>query len=185
MPRRPVPCASSLRPARPAEGREVAALSRILPITVSLPRYSERTEEERSVLVMHYLRTEGRRVASDASISRGALRALVGADFAENLDGLRACITNCCAGAYLNRDDERLTIRSYNLPPHILGTTPPQADDDQLVSGDRRVTSDTSSHTIAFFQQMVDSYLSYRSGDISFDEFFMAGVRGHTCQPGS
>jgi len=170
----PRPVRFIIATARPAEGREVAALSRVLPITISLPRYSERTEEERSVLVMQYLRTEGRRVASDASISRGALRALVGADFAENLDGLRACITNCCAGAYLNRDDERLTIRSYNLPPHILGTTPPQADDDQLVSGDLRVTSDTSTHTIAFFQQMVDSYLSYRSGEISFDEFFMA-----------
>ena len=163
-----------LATARPAGGKEVARLSRALPITVTLPRFSERTEEERSTLVMHYLRVEGRRVASDVSISRGALRALVGADFAENIDGLKACITNCCAGAYLNRDDEHLTIRSYNLPSHILGTTPPQADDDQLVTGDKRVSSETSSHAISFFQQMVDSYLSYRDGHVSFDEFFMA-----------
>lgn len=156
--------------ARPLESAVVKDIARSVPIVVSLPRLADRGIEERTALVMHFLRVEGRRVAADVSISRGALRALVNASFEDNVDGLRACITNCCAGAYLNREDELLVIHTYNLPASIIGSRELHADDDQLVSGNKGV-SDPSLRMCALFQQLVEPLPAYREGQVSFQEF--------------
>ncbi len=160
--------------ARPIDNSHTAAAARVLPIVVTLPRYRDRTEDERTALVMHYLRAEGRRVAADVSISRGALRALVNADFAENLDSLRSCVTTCCAGAYLDREGEILAIRPYNLPSYILGSSSPQPDDDQLVSCAKRTLQDPASRVTTYFQRVVDSYRAYQEHKLSLDEFLLA-----------
>lgn len=159
-----------LSTARFAQSARVSELSRMLPIGVHLPRYAERDADERTALVLHFLRAEGRRAAADVSISRGALRALVAADFDENIDGLKSCIATCCASAYLNRIDERMVIRSYNLPLHLLGATKPEVDDDQLVSGTKPVSPSHTRRILGFFQRLVELYQAYESNELEQDE---------------
>ncbi len=149
----------------------VKYITRFVPIVVSLPRLADRGIEERTSLALHYLRVEGRRVGADIQVSRGALRALVNTDFKDNIDGLRACITNCCASAYLNRADEVLTIQTFNLPSGVIATADAQPDDDQLISGSRAV-NDPSIRVIGLFQQVIDPLQAFYDGSISFTEFF-------------
>lgn len=156
---------------RSAENDTVKYIARFVPIVVTLPRLADRGVEERTSFAMHYLRVEGRRVGADISVSRGALRALVNADFKDNIDGLRACITNCCASAYLNRESETLTIQTYNLPSHVIATAEAKPDDDQLISGNRAV-NDPSLRLIGHFQKIVDPLPALEDGSISFAEFF-------------
>ena len=166
-----MPARFLLSTTRPIESEEVRGISRFVPIVVSMPRLADRGVEERTSLVMHFLRVEGRRVGADIAVSRGALRALVNAEFKDNIDGLRACITNCCASAYLNRDSEILTIQAYNLPSSVLGKTEPEPDDDQVISGDKDV-NDPSARVTGLFQKVVDPVDALEAGEISFTEFF-------------
>ncbi len=161
---------------REIDSDAVRAIARSIPIVIRLPRLSERTMEERTLLVMDFLKKEGRRVASDAAISRGALRALVANEFEDNVDGLRACITNCCANSYLNRKDDRLVIQTYNLPPDIISSLQTRADDDQLVSGGAEEAFYAHRRVTGIFQQIVDSFYSFEEGRLSFDEFFSSAV---------
>ena len=156
---------------RPASSDLVKYISRFVPVVVSLPRLADRGVEERTSLALHYLRIEGRRVGADVQVSRGALRALVNTDFKDNIDGLRACITNCCASAYLNREDEILTIQTFNLPSNVIANSDAQPDDDQLISGSRAV-NDPSTRVIGLFQRVIDPLQSLDEGAISFTEFF-------------
>lgn len=158
---------------RPLQSEVVKTIARYVPIVVALPRLKDRSVEERMSLVMHYLRVEGRRVAADVSISRGALRALVEADFVDNIDGLRSSITTSCASAYLNRSDEMLIIHTYNLPAGVIGSTEPHPDDDQLIRCERK-TSDPFSRVVELFQQIIDTHHSFEAGAISFGEFLAA-----------
>lgn len=153
-------------------------LSQLVPIVVSVPPLRERTEDERNDLIMHFLRVEGRRVGANVAISRGALRNLMAADFHDNVDGLRACIRNCCSEAYLDRDDERLIIRNYNLPADILGATEAQVNDEKLVSGDKvgRAGLCIGDRLLRFFGQLEGAFAAYRSGTTTFKEFIASAT---------
>lgn len=147
-------------------------LGHLIPIVVSVPSLRARTEDERADLIMHFLRVEGRRVGATVSISRGALRNLMEADFRDNVDGLRACIKNCCAEAYLDYDDERLIIRNYSLPAGVLGASEAQEDDDKLVSGDKSAGQHYGSDRfLQYFVELDEAYDSFRSGVLSLKEF--------------
>lgn len=160
-----------LSTARSLENGVVKTIVRAVPIVVTLPRLADRGVEERTELAMHFLRTEGRRIASEVKISRGALRALVSSEFEDNVDGLRSCITNCCANAYLNREGDTVVIHMYNLPAGVIGLVESRADDDQLVSGGKRM-DDPFVRVAASFQRIIDPTAAYRAGSIGFSEFF-------------
>ncbi|MBS5865575.1 MAG: PRD domain-containing protein [Coriobacteriaceae bacterium] len=160
-----------LSTARSEDSNMVKETARFVPIVIQLPRLVDRSVEERTSLVLHYLRVEGRRVGADVSVSRGALRALVETDFRDNIDGLKSCITNCCAGAYLNRNSEMLTIQTYNLPSNILRSTESEPDDNQLISGSKAV-NDPSMRVIGLFQKIINPIDALETGKVSFVEFF-------------
>lgn len=150
----------------------IRQLARSIPVVVSLPALEDRTVEERTALIQHFLRAEGRRVSADVSISRGALRALVNANFEDNIDGLRTCIINCCAGAYLNGEKDRLVIRAYNLPAPMLVPSLPKDDDNQLVNCDKSSASQYSApRSQQYFEGIIDVWEALRVGRTSFGEF--------------
>lgn len=103
-----------------ADSTECRSLTRRIPMSAQVPSLRERTQEEREELTLHFLKEEGRRIGRDILISRGAFRALAGTNFEENVRGLRDCITNCCAEAYLDTKGDSLEIRTYQLPPQSL-----------------------------------------------------------------
>ena len=148
-------------------------LAHLIPIVVSVPALRDRTEDERTDLIMHFLRFEGRRVGANVAISRGALRHLMEADFRDNIDGLRACIRNCCAESYLDHNGERLIIRNWSLPSSVLGSSAAQEDDDKLVSGDKvdRSGSYVGDRLLRYFSEVESAWEAYRSGESQFKDF--------------
>ena len=164
-----------LATSRPVDSAVVKSAARCIPIVISLPRLADRGVEERTQLVMHFLRVEGRRVAADVSVSRGALRALVNAEFEDNVDGLRSCITNCCASAYASSEQGHLVIRAYNLPSEVLGSAEPHSDDDQLVSGSKR-DNDPFACVVSLFQRFISPIQAWREGTISFGELYASAA---------
>lgn len=112
-------------------------------MSAQVPSLRERTQEEREELTLHFLKEEGRRIGRDILISRGAFRALAGTNFEENVRGLRDCITNCCAEAYLDTEGDSLEIRTYQLPSAILaGSALERSENDmQLIDTTRSIQS--------------------------------------------
>lgn len=105
-----------------ADDPKVSSAYSKMPICARVPSLKERTPEEREDLILSFLRSEGCRIGSDVKISRGAYRCLVNADFSDNIAGLRACVTNCCAKAFLNREGDYVVVRPYLLPSGLLSS---------------------------------------------------------------
>ena len=118
-----------------ADNPKVASAYSKMPICARVPSLKERTPEEREDLILSFLRSEGCRIGIDVKISRGAYRCLVNADFPDNIAGLRACVTNCCAKAFLNREGDCVVVRPYLLPSDLLSSTQidQQPDDGVLI----------------------------------------------------
>lgn len=118
-----------------ADNPKVSSAYSKLPICARVPSLKERTPEEREDLILCFLRSEGCRIGSDVKISRGAYRCLVSADFPDNIAGLRACVTNCCAKAFLNREGDYVVVRPYLLPSDLLSSAQidQQPDDGVLI----------------------------------------------------
>lgn len=118
-----------------ADNPKVSSAYSKLPICARVPSLKERTPEEREDLILSFLRSEGCRIGSDVKISRGAYRCLVSANFPDNIAGLRACVTNCCAKAFLNREGDYVVVRPYLLPSDLLSSAQidQQPDDGVLI----------------------------------------------------
>ena len=118
-----------------ADNPKVSSAYSKMPICARVPSLKERTPEEREDLILSFLRSEGCRIGSDVKISRGAYRCLVNADFPDNIAGLRACVTNCCAKAFLNREGDYVVVRPYLLPSDLLSSAQidQQPDDGVLI----------------------------------------------------
>lgn len=166
------------RPARiivaigPERTTRISQIGSAVPILVSIPPLRERTVEERTELVLHFLRVEGGRVLSEFSISRGALRALVEASFPDNVDGLRACVVSCCSDAYATGEGEELAVRAFNLPSSVLDVSSMHEGDDRLVSCKRNEGSRSeASRERRLVEKVLESYRAFESGDVSFGEF--------------
>lgn len=149
-----------------ADNPKVSSAYSKLPICARVPSLKERTPEEREDLILSFLRSEGCRIGSDVKISRGAYRCLVSADFPDNIAGLRACVTNCCAKAFLNREGDYVVVRPYLLPSDLLSSAQidQQPDDGVLI--------DASLDAIESEERPVEQALDSLC---SLDERFCAG----------
>ena len=149
-----------------ADNPKVSSAYSKLPICARVPSLRERTPEEREDLILSFLRSEGCRIGSDVKISRGAYRCLVSADFPDNIAGLRACVTNCCAKAFLNREGDYVVVRPYLLPSGLLSSAQidQQPDDGVLIDASLDVAESEEGPV----EQALDSLCS-------LDERFCAG----------
>ena len=162
----------------PAGDARVRQFARAIPVIVEVPAFEERTIDERTNLALHFLRAEGRRIAAEVSVSRGALRSLVSTDFDDNVNGLRSCIINCCVGAYSGHDGDTLVVQSYNLPGKVLGASVAQFDDDQLVSCDRRTQdSETIPQAQGHYDEILDVWQAFAAGKTSFGELISEATK--------
>ena len=151
-----------------ADSTECRSLTRRIPMSAQVPSLRERTQEEREELTLHFLKEEGRRIGRDILISRGAFRALAGTNFEENVRGLRDCITNCCAEAYLDAKGDSLEIRTYQLPSAILaGSALERSENDmQLIDTTRSIQSQADDRARHVLDAMLEPYESYREGTL-------------------
>lgn len=163
----------------PASASKASPFGRVVPIVVNVPSLSERSVSERIDLAMHFLRAEGRRVSANVRISRGALRSLVEANFAENVDGLKSCVINCCSHAYVPGSKDELIVRTYDLPVSVLGASAAQKNDDVLLSCEKGSSGQAdSSHRASMIEGLLKAFDRLEASAISFGEFISEAV-GH------
>lgn len=158
-----------LSTSRDASDATTRALARRIPMVATVPSLRDRSQEEREELTLHFFKEEGRRMGTDILISRGAFRCLASASFEENVRGLRSCVTNCCAEAYLERTADKLTIRTYQLPPEILSASPLDDQDEadtQLIDTTRSIESQVDDRAAGILDTMLTSYEGYRAGEL-------------------
>lgn len=141
-------------------------LMRKIPMRARVPRYRDRPVAEREELVRTFFTHEGHRIGADVMVSQGAFRLLADADFSENIRELQSCITNCCADAYLKKQDERLEIHIWQLPTAILCASSNHAAQENgslLNVADAPVASSSDSGMLAT-DQMIHAYEAYCLG---------------------
>lgn len=164
-----------------ADDLKVSSAYSKMPICARVPSLKERTPEEREDLILSFLRSEGCRIGSDVKISRGAYRCLVNADFSDNIAGLRACVTNCCAKAFLNREGDYVVVRPYLLPSGLLSSAQidQQPDDGVLIDASLDAAESTG------IEQALDALCSlderFCAGELSVSELVsqaVSAVRG-------
>lgn len=165
-----------------ADDPKVSSAYSKMPICARVPSLKERTPEEREDLILSFLRSEGCRIGSDVKISRGAYRCLVNADFSDNIAGLRACVTNCCAKAFLNREGDYVVVRPYLLPSGLLSSAQidQQPDDGVLIDASLDAAESTGP-----VEQALDALCSlderFCAGELSVSELVsqaVSAVRG-------
>ena len=165
-----------------ADDLKVSSAYSKMPICARVPSLKERTPEEREDLILSFLRSEGCRIGSDVKISRGAYRCLVNADFSDNIAGLRACVTNCCAKAFLNREGDYVVVRPYLLPSGLLSSAQidQQPDDGVLIDASLDAAESTGP-----VEQALDALCSlderFCAGELSVSELVsqaVSAVRG-------
>lgn len=120
-----------LTSSRRTDSPELTFVARGIASSVEVPALRDRADVEREELVLRFLKDEGARVGADILMSGAAYRALVHADFPDNVRGLRECVVTCCAEAYSRRHGGRVEVRAYMLPAQVLGAMGPgDAEDD-------------------------------------------------------
>lgn len=155
---------------------DIAPLLRAIPVIVHVPTLHERSSEEREELVLRLLKGEGRKLGKDVLISRSAFRCLVDATFDDNIQGLRSCVTSCCASAFLNNKAEELEIQAFMLPGSVLDaiatdSRPKQlgisaSRESEIIDTTRVVERKPDSRSIRAFSAMLSAYSAYKQGAI-------------------
>lgn len=174
------------------EDPAVAAFVRAVPVVVQVPSLRERTAEEREELVLGLFKEQGRRLGVDVFVSRMAFSCLTDASFDDNVRGLSACITSCCAAAYLDHVSERLEIQAFLLPGSVLDAAVPsrsaahgrmsEMDDAELIDTTRLLERRGESRSVRAFSAMLAAQSRYEQGALSGPELVrevMAQVRDY------
>lgn len=143
-------------------------LMRRTPIIAQVPALRDRTSEERELLALSFLRSEGRRLGVDVHISRIAFQCLVEADFEDNVAELKRCITNCCASAFLNHEDGFIDIHLYQLPTSVIAASSSVAttDDNALIDITHGADDADADASIKLFSSLFEACAAYEQGDI-------------------
>ena len=150
---------------------QASAFSRAVPTLVRVPPLRDRTREEREALVLGFLKDEGRRMGRDILISRGAFRVLAGADFSDNVRGLKACIVRCCAEAFSHSSGDTLEIRTYALPGYVLDAADVAAadDDDRMIDTARSEDACGEDRSVLALSAFLETQKSLRASGASQD----------------
>lgn len=158
---------------------DVSQFARRIPMRATVPALCDRTQEEREELTLHFLKEEGRRMGVDILVSRGAFRCLAGASFEENVRGLRDCITNCCAEAYLGNSGDRLEIRTYQLPTDVLSGMPlnHNEDDSQLVDTTRSIQGQSDDRVSRALETVLEPYARYQANELDDKSLYEQTLR--------
>lgn len=158
------------------EGSDIACLLRAVPVIVHVPSLHERSSEEREELVLRLLKEEGRKLGKDVLISHSAFRCLVGATFQDNIQGLRSCVTSCCASAFLESKADGLEIQAFMLPGSVLDAIRTDSrlgllgssasTETDLIDTTRIIEHKPDSRSIRSFSAMLSAYHEYERGSI-------------------
>lgn len=100
----------------------LSTFKRRIPIFIELPSLSQRTIEERKLLIQMFLKQEALRIHKPIAISRHAFISLLLYECKNNIGQLRTDIQQACAKAflhYVSHDEVYLKVRSIDLTPEV------------------------------------------------------------------
>ena len=164
--------------ARPPKEALFKALARRIPIVIPVPSLTERTIDEKEEMLVSFLKEEGRRMGVDVSISQNAFHCMMEYPFENNIDELKACIASSCAGAYLEKQQDGIAIRTYHLPEYMLPQLKLEADDQagRLIHMDSYSKDTSYEQSVQYFQMLLEQHQDYVDGVIKFEDF-LAGCQ--------
>lgn len=142
-------------------------LARRIPIVIPIPSLNERTVDEKEEMLVSFLRREGRRMGVEVSVSRQAFGCMMEYPFENNIDELKACITSCCASAYMEKSRDSIQIQAYHLPDYILGGLKLDTDmkNEPLIRISSYSRDGFLDQAVSFFQMILEEYQDYLEGN--------------------
>lgn len=148
------------------------ALTRRVPMVIPVPALNERTADEKEEMAVSFLKREGRRMGVDVSISQNAFQCILDYPFENNIDQLKSCITSSCAGAYLEKREDSITIRTYHLPDYMMSALRLENDnrEERMVHLGSYGKAASYEQAVQYFQQILSEYQDYQKGTVNFDE---------------
>lgn len=147
-------------------------LARMIPIVIPVPSLPERTADEREEMFVSFLKAQGKRMGMDVSITQNAFHCILEFPFENNIDGLINCITSSCAGAYLEKHEDQITIHSYHLPEYMLPSLKLEIAEQnrQIIHMNSYIRDTSLAQAVQFYQMMLDTFEDHKHGIISFDQ---------------
>lgn len=141
-------------------------LARRIPIVIPIPALNERTVDEKEEMLVSFFRKEGKRMGVEVSVSRQAFGCMMEYPFENNIDELKACITSCCASAYMEKSQDSIQIQTYHLPDYILGGLKLDMDmkDEPLIRISSYTRDSFLNQAVSFFQMILDEYQDFQKG---------------------
>ena len=92
-----------------------------IPVICHIPSLQERSEDERTRLVVHFFQEEQERLKRKILISEKLCNFLVNHQFQGNISDLQKSIKAICANAFSETiHEEEMEVRIYHLPTHLL-----------------------------------------------------------------
>ena len=92
-----------------------------IPVICRIPSLQERSEDERTRLVVHFFQEEQERLKRKILISEKLCNFLVNHQFQGNISDLQKSIKAICANAFSETiHEEEMEVRIYHLPTHLL-----------------------------------------------------------------
>lgn len=156
---------------KPPEEVLYKALARRIPIVIPVPSLNERTIDEKEEMLVSFLRREGQRMGVDVCISKKVFSSILEYPFENNIDELKACITSCCASAYLVKKEDGIAIQMYHLPDYMLSglKLDMQQEDDRMIRLSSYSRDTSYEQAIQYFQSIMDEYQDYKMKLSGFD----------------
>ena len=103
------------------DASEVEQLVKQIPISIEIPSLSERSDEDKKELLLHFMKQEALKIKSDIFIDVRAMELLIQYYYARNIDELRDIVMTCCANAFVRKTEtEEIQICIYDLPEKVL-----------------------------------------------------------------
>lgn len=150
-----------------------------IPIICHIPSLSERSEDERTQLVVHFFQREQEHSKRQILISEKLKHFLVDYQFESNINELQKSVRAICANAFSEaQDKDYMEVRIYHLPTYLLQQITVdryERDDDIFIRIDSFERHELGEKILQMWEQMLQAYLDMAVGKYSFSRFFELG----------
>ena len=150
-----------------------------IPVICHIPSLQERSEDERTQLVVHFFQNEQTRLHRRILISEKLRNFLINHQFHLNISDLQKSVKAICANAFSEAiDREDMEVRIYHLPTYLLeqmSVDRYDKEEDSFVRIDSFERHQLGEKIIQMWQQLLDAYIDLRNKVNSQSRFLEIG----------
>ena len=153
-------------------------LLRRIPIVITVPALKNRPLIEKRELIYEIFNRESSRLHKEIFISNLAYQSLMDYEFVGNVGALKNTIKAACANAFLvNKDSDKLKIQIRDLPEYVfpaltsmqIKSSSHSIQENLIPIANLKGSLNESSFILKIYQQILDIYQTYQSGNQSFE----------------